>query len=149
MVPSRTLPRVAATVLRALARLPWPVARFGVRDRSMAPSILPGDRLLVVRRPSRAYRRGDVVIARDPAEAGRFLVKRVAALPGDPWPPGFGGTGPVPPGRVVLLGDNRVESRDSRAFGALPLNALTGRAIWRYLPASRRGGLARAPTVER
>ncbi len=110
-----------------------------VRERSMAPAFLPGDRLLVVRRPGRAYRRGDAVVARDPEQAGGYILKRIAALPGDPWPPGFSGTGPVPPGRVVLLADNRVEGRDSRAFGAIPLAALVGRVVWRYLPAARRG----------
>ena len=142
---TRAASHAADAVVGVLARLPWPVARFVVRDRSMVPALLPGDRLLVVRWPVRDYRRGDVAIVRDPEQAGRYLVKRLAALPGDLWPPGFGGAGAVPPGRVVLLGDNRAESRDSRAFGAIPLAALVGRAAWRYLPAARRGRVTRAP----
>lgn len=51
----------------------------------MEPTLLPGERVLINRL---AYRRrpparGDVVLARDPREPKRLLIKRVAAIPGD------------------------------------------------------------------
>jgi signal peptidase I len=105
----------------------------------MAPALLPGDRFVVVRLPPWAYRRGQIVVARDPEHAGRTLVKRLAAGPGDPWPIASGGLPPVPRAHVLLLGDNRAESRDSRDFGPVPISHLLGRAVWRYLPGPRRG----------
>ena len=47
----------------------------------------------------------------------------------------------VPPGHVLLVGDNRQESADSRTFGPVPLASIEGRAVTRYLPWSRRGSL--------
>ncbi len=93
----------------------------------MTPALAPGDYVVV---DSRAYVRrlpelGDIALARDPREPSRIIAKRVAAL--------------EPGGAVVLLGDNREESTDSRTFGPLPPDALTGRVIWRYWPSSRFG----------
>jgi nickel-type superoxide dismutase maturation protease len=84
----------------------------------MEPAYRHGDRLLVNRL---AYlrtspRRGDVVILRDPAEPGRLLLKRVS--------------GRTYSGHIYVLGDNERESRDSRHFGAIPLQLILGRA-WR------------------
>ncbi|MFE4974160.1 S26 family signal peptidase [Kitasatospora sp. NPDC056651] len=57
------------------------------------------------------------------------MVKRLAALPGDPVPPSVravlpGGT--VPGGHVVLLGDNPDFSTDSRVWGAVPARNVVG-----------------------
>ncbi len=101
----------------------------------MRPTLEPGDRLLV---DPRAYDgvapgRGDVVVLPDPERPGRTLVKRVVGVPGDPDP--WGGT--VPPAHVLVEGDHP-SSRDSRAFGPVPLREIHGRAWWRYYPAARR-----------
>ena len=69
-----------------------------VRGRSMAPTLLSGDRLLVARLRPRV---GDVVLATDPRDRGRELVKRVAGIDG------FG---------VTLRGDNPAASTDARTF---------------------------------
>jgi len=92
-----------------------------VRGRSMAPALLPGDRLIVVRAPPR---RGDIVLAPDPRAPGRELVKRVAALDR------IG---------VHLRGDNPAASTDARAFGALPHAGVRWRAVLRYWPVDRVG----------
>ncbi|HEX6871523.1 MAG TPA: signal peptidase I, partial [Micromonosporaceae bacterium] len=112
---------------------------------SMTPTLHHGDRVLVRRiRPS-ALRRGDLVMvslagisAARGGERHRFVVKRVAALPGDPVPtaalprssdaPWFRRyrDGVVPPGMLVVLGDNPDFSVDSRDFGYLPVERLFG-----------------------
>ena len=54
-----------------------------VRGRSMAPALLPGDRLIVRRRRGEP-RVGEVVVVRDPRRPDRELIKRVAAVDGGP-----------------------------------------------------------------
>ena len=83
----------------------------------MEPSLRPGDYVLVNRW---AYRRrdpepGDVVVIRDPEADGQFLVKRV--MSGDRL------TG------LFILGDNAAHSRDSRAFGMVPVHLVVGK-VW-------------------
>ena len=98
-----------------------------VRGRSMAPTLLPGDRLLVARVPPR---RGDVVLAADPRAPGRELVKRVARLDR---------------GEISLRGDNPSASTDGRSFGAVPSGAVEWRALYRYWPLDRIGLIPAAP----
>jgi signal peptidase I len=45
----------------------------------------------------------------------------------------------VPPGEVLVLGDNRNASLDSHLWGPLPEVDLIGTAIWRYWPLARFG----------
>ena len=98
-----------------------------VRGRSMAPALLPGDRLVVARLgPPRV---GNVVLATDPRDRRRELIKRVSALDG---------------GRVTLRGDNGSQSTDARTFGALARSDVRWRVIGRYWPAERIGRVAPA-----
>jgi signal peptidase I len=104
----------------------------------MRPALEPGDRLLV---DPEAYRRagpsrGDIVVLTDPERPDRLLVKRVVALPGETDT----GAGAVLPGQVIVRGDFP-SSRDSRAFGPVPIDRIRGRAWFRYYPSSRRGRL--------
>jgi nickel-type superoxide dismutase maturation protease len=96
--------------------------RVVVRGDSMLPGLSAGDRLILI--PPRRLRPGAVVALTDPRRSSRILVKRVAALEG---------------GRVTVLGDNPAASTDSRVFGAVPISAVLGRAIYRYAPAARAG----------
>ncbi|MDF2704805.1 MAG: signal peptidase [Nonomuraea muscovyensis] len=110
-----------------------------VRGDSMLPTYRPGERLVVQRTPPRSLRAGQVVVL---AEAGhpppsgrlspRWIIKRVAAVPGDPIPRdtvpalrGEPGTR-VPTGRLVVLGDNPDRSYDSRQSGYLTTDRLLG-----------------------
>lgn len=114
----------AAAALLALDRLD----AVEVTGASMAPALLPGDRLLVesltyARRQPRA---GEVVLATDPRQPGRELIKRVTAA---------GSAG------VELRGDHPAASTDSRTFGALPVDAIRWRVALRYWPPLRFGGI--------
>jgi nickel-type superoxide dismutase maturation protease len=93
----------------------------------MAPTLQPGDRVLVFRGigPLRAtIRAGDLVVLADPRQPDRMVVKRVA---------GFAAGG------VVVHGDNPTASTDSRDFGPVDPAALLGRVVYRYHPEARRG----------
>ena len=95
----------------------------------MRPTLASGEWLLVdpdaYRR--RAPRAGELVLAPDPREPARMLVKRVAAVDLD--------------GRLLLAGDDRGASTDSRTFGAIEPGAVTGRAWLRVWPWQRVGRL--------
>ncbi|MFI9327130.1 S26 family signal peptidase [Kitasatospora sp. NPDC052868] len=112
---------------------------------SMAPTLRPGQRVLVLSRRFARLRPGRiVVVSREaldlPADAAdqadpsgprrhRLLVKRLAALPGDPVPESVRAAVPdpaVPGGRVVLIGDNPAFSTDSRLWGAVPAHSVVG-----------------------
>lgn len=96
-----------------------------VRGRSMTPALWPGDRLVVVPL-RRAPRAGEIVLAPDPREPSRELVKRVVAV---------NATG------VVLRGDNPAASTDARTFGDVPLQGVRWRAVARTWPLRRIGPL--------
>ena len=47
----------------------------------------------------------------------------------------------IPGGKMLPLGDNRDNSRDGRYFGAVRLDKILGRAMFRYFPIPRAGGI--------
>ncbi|MFF2013903.1 S26 family signal peptidase [Streptomyces sp. NPDC058195] len=131
-----------------------------VRGESMEPLYHDGERVLVHRRSSLTP--GQVVVVEKPVpDATRFLappplaassrvvtgrhwmIKRLVSLPGGPVPAtGFpalaGQTGePVPPGRIVLAGDNATVSVDSRQLGFFPADRLLGSVVCRLSPTAR------------
>ena len=140
--------------------------RVAVHGRSMEPTLLPGERVLVNRR---AYRhagpaRGEVVLALDPRDGKTEWVKRVAALPGDSvrhsseglWVNdaqvlAFGATAldspPSPrsvrlgPDEYFLVGDaaesHPAASTDSRETGPVPRRSIRGRVWLVYWPPQR------------
>jgi nickel-type superoxide dismutase maturation protease len=104
-----------------------PLGRLEVSGESMAPTLAPGDRVVVLRgigpwRP--AIRVGDLVALADPRDPTRTMLKRVV---------GFEAA------RVVVRGDNEAMSTDSRHFGPVDAGGLQGRVIFRYHPEGRRG----------
>ena len=134
------------------------VQAFQVPSNSMNPTLLPGDFLFADMRYNcpgcgHPVRRGDVAIFVYPNDRTLHYVKRIVALPGDTVAieggelkvngeaveDDVGSDAPlamaerrVAPGHVFVLGDNRAASRDSRAFGDVPLSDVVGRPrqIW-------------------
>lgn len=45
----------------------------------------------------------------------------------------------VPAGEVWVMGDNRTNSQDSRYFGSIPADTITGKAVLKYWPISSFG----------
>jgi len=127
---------------------------YPVVSDSMAPTVDRGDIVIVDKFLWRLgdLMHGDVVTFTDPHN-GDLLIKRVVGLPGDrvsiedailrvngtlvPEPyvdhsriDGlYFGPVVVPPDHVFLLGDNRFTSIDSREYGAVPMESLTGRYL--------------------
>lgn len=140
----------AALVLLARGEV---VEVMRVESASMAPTLAVGQRVLVdkvsirVRQP----RRGDLVVFRGPRD-GAPTLKRVVGVPGDvveirdavlhvggravaePYVDHeaidgvFYGPVTVPADALLVLGDNRGESVDSRDYGPVALAAVRGRA---------------------
>lgn len=134
--------------------LRYTVVRVTVRGSSMAPVYEDGAQILVHRGGRIAV--GRVVVLERPEQgvswslpsvgraafsravaARQWIIKRVAAVPGDPAPldrmPALDRTaGPVvPPGRLVLLGDNPMNSYDSRHAGYFPVERVLGTVVGR------------------
>ena len=108
----------------------WRYRRFAIAGDSMLPSFRPGDFVVADMRAyrSRVPRPGDLVVALDPRDASRTLVKRVTR-----YEPARG---------AWLLGDNPGGSTDSRTFGYVAPQAIRGRVVFRYWPLERRGTLS-------
>jgi len=117
-----------------------------VEGPSMAPTLADGERVLARRtRPGRA-RAGQLVLlapaaapgAVRPGDPGRLWhVKRLLAAPGETVPadlaalPALGGRPTVPPGHLLVLGDNPAESYDSRQEGFIAESRIRGVVLGR------------------
>ena len=97
-----------------------------VEGGSMAPTLEPGDRLLVEALTYRARppRVGEMVLAADPRLPSRELIKRIAEIDSAT-------------GSAILVGDAPDASTDSRTFGVVPTSAIRWRAVGRYWPPER------------
>jgi signal peptidase I len=117
---------------------------------SMWPTLKPGDRVLVRRVRLGQLRAGQLVVIEPPGPDGqwstpeggpvgsrRWIIKRVAAGPGDPRPEDclpdpVGIPEPqVPAGQLVVIGDNPSWSQDSRQWGYFPGDRLLGVVVRR------------------
>ncbi len=134
---------------------------FQVEQYSMEPNLLPHDRVLVNKfiYRFRSPVPGEIVVLHPPSDGSRNYIKRVVAVAGqtvrihegrvsvngqplrEPYlrvnTNGDYGPQVVPPQDVFVLGDNRGNSEDSRAFGFVPVHNIVGEAVVIYWPPQR------------
>jgi nickel-type superoxide dismutase maturation protease len=106
-------------------------ARIAIEGVSMAPTLLPGDRCLVVT-PER-FHRDDVVVVEHPQRPGYEVVKRLVCVPG-----GEVGGRELKDGEYWVEGDFAHRSTDSRDFGPVRRDQLKAKVVLVYWPAARR-----------
>jgi len=136
--------------LNHYVRAHW-VESFAIASDGMSPALVEGDWIFVDKGAAcldcrNGLRQGDIIVFRSPEDPKLRLIKRIAGLPGDriqnesdPEAPGRSGT--VPPRHLFLLGDNLGESRDSRDFGAVPVESIVGRARTLWMSISKEDGV--------
>lgn len=133
--------------------------RIRVESISMQPTLYPGDYVIVNKlayRLNNSPKRGDVIVFKYPPNPEQIpYIKRIIGLPGDqihiadgkitingelmlePYlkvTTNRGGDWTVPADQLFVMGDNRNNSSDSRAWGFVPFANIVGRAEVVYLP---------------
>ena len=144
-------------------------ARY-IPSKSMVPTLVTDDRLIVdkVSYKFADPQRGDVIVFQPTDELKRkkfkdAFIKRIIGLPGDEIevrggrvyvngkplqeeyiaePPEYQyGPVSVPQNSYLVLGDNRNNSYDSHHWGFVPRDRIIGRAVVRFWPPKRIGGI--------
>ena len=151
---------LAGAVVAGLLLTQFIIISIVVPSRSMQDTINPGDRIVGFRL---SYlfsepQRGDIVIFRYPDDETQFYIKRIIGLPGETVevkdgfvlidgqpldesyikekPNQDSGPWTVPEGCYFMMGDNRNNSNDSRAWinPFVKREKILGKAIFRYWP---------------
>jgi signal peptidase I len=140
-----------------------------VEGTSMMPNLLDQERLFINQFSYRFgigdIRRGDTVVFWYPEDTTKSYIKRVIGLPGDrvsvedgdvfvngrkleedyvpaeyrddrPYAPQT-----VPPDQYFVLGDHRISSNDSRAWGFVPRSYIYGKAVFVFWPLEHVGSV--------
>ena len=112
--------------------------RVTVHGWSMAPTLIPGERLLFYRLAyvRRRPRTGEIVLVAHPLRPRLRMVKRVTAVPGQTVG-GLMHPRVLAKGEYWVEGDNSDASTDSREFGPVSRREILGRAWVRYWPTER------------
>jgi signal peptidase I len=156
----RLLRDVLETVLLGLViyiALRAVIRNFRIEGSSMEPSLHHGQYILISRWNYwlRSPRRGDVIVFKSPNAHSRDLVKRIVGLPGERVEirngkifingepltetytrPSLQGSASwtLAEDEIIVLGDNRGSSQDSRSWGPLKLDLVVGRGWICYWP---------------
>jgi signal peptidase I len=140
-----------------------------VEGTSMMPSLYDQERLFINQFSYKFglgdIKRGDTVVFWSPEDPTKSYIKRVIGLPGDKVavedgvaivngkklvenyvPPEYRDYRPytlttVPPDEYFVLGDHRISSNDSRAWGFVPRNYIYGKAVFVFWPFDRIGAV--------
>lgn len=118
----------------------------------------------------RSYERGDIVVFKSPRNPEIEYIKRVVGIPGDTvtvknnqvivnertleeryinqptelWDFGVMKEGvpiTVPENHIMVFGDNRPRSSDSREFGPIPMDSVVGQVFYRFSPSNKAGSI--------
>ncbi len=140
-----------------------------VEGTSMMPSLFDQERLFINQYSYKfglgSIKRGDTVVFLFPEDPTKSYIKRVIGLPGDtvsvqdgyvlvngkklvenyvpeeyrddrPYPATV-----VPPDDYFVLGDHRISSNDSRAWGFVPRSYIYGKAVFVFWPLDHLGSV--------
>lgn len=124
---------------------------FEVKGKSMNPTLNEGD-YLIVKEFGRNFKRGDIVIVRNPLSKGEYFIERIIGLPDEEVVIKNGNVyidnnllnedyiGSETAGDVsfslssrqyYVMGDNRLASLDSRKFGPVPYKHIVGKIFFK------------------
>ena len=144
---------------------------FRIPSASMEPTLFPVD--MIVTMADDSYKRGDIVVLREPSNPSEYFVKRIVAVAGDrvavhqgalhlneeyasePYimePMAYEIRKPVlvPMDQVFVLGDNRNNSDDSHVNSeCFPVDIIVGRVRFIYYPYDRLGPVSSYPLLNR
>lgn len=132
---------------------------FIVQGASMEPNFSDGDYILIdeITYRFREPQRGEVIVFRNPRNESEFYIKRIIGLPGEEvvvngteikingavldesyLPADYGITGErvfdLSDDEYFVMGDNRSQSFDSRSWGPLKRDEITGTVRFRFWP---------------
>jgi signal peptidase I len=130
---------IMAVVIVFLFRT-WVAQPFIVSGSSMDPTFQNGDYLIVDEISYKFHEpeKGDVIIFRYPRDPSKFFIKRVAYLPGETVEMN-GEKRILGKNEYYVLGDNSLQSSDSRYWGTLSGDLIVGRAFLRLFPVNKIG----------
>ena len=140
-----------------------------VEGTSMMPSLFDQERLFINQYSYKFglgdIKRGDTVVFWFPGDTTKSYIKRVIGIPGDRVavqdgyviingrklienyvPPEYRDDSSlppelIPPEKYFVLGDHRVSSNDSRAWGLVPRSYIYGKAVFVFWPLERLGSV--------
>ena len=105
----------------------------------MLPCLSQGD-LVLTTSLTRAFHRGDIIVFTHRNNQNNFSVKRIIAMPGDKFQY-YNESQKITldSDQIFVLGDNIVDSLDSKQFGPIKINQIYTKVIFRVWPLKKIG----------
>lgn len=143
------------------------ITPYKISGDSMTPTLKSGERVFISPNWKKypRFHRFDIVVLNSRSDFNRLIIKRIIGLPGEileihqgylkingkrfnpnQVPLSFPKSLAlkqikIPENSYYVLGDNLSYSRDSRHFGWIAAETIQGKAVFRYWPFSRLGGI--------